>query len=156
MHERAVVRVATRLTGSFDEAKEIAQEVFLKLYKALGSIDDNRGLAPWLYRVTVNAANDELRKRRVTAKLDEAYAAPGARGPEEVALDSERRNILMRAIGSLPEKERAALVLRDVEGLSTAEVASILGIAEVTVRSQISSARVKLRRIVNVAHGRRV
>jgi RNA polymerase sigma-70 factor (ECF subfamily) len=154
-HERTVFRLAWRLVGNPDDAAEIAQEVFLKLYRNMGSVDEGRNVGAWLYRVTVNASNDVLRKRRPTAALDEFTHVSAAPSPEQSLAADQRRELALRALDMLPPKERAAVVLRDVEGLSTAEVAEALGSSEVTVRSQISTARVKLKRIVDAMLARR-
>lgn len=78
----------------------------------------------------------------------ECERADPAPGPERVLEMGERKRLLMEGLQTLPERERAAVVLRDIEGLSTAETAAILEVEEVTVRSQISNARVKLAKYV--------
>ena len=80
-------------------------------------------------------------------ELDVNLADPGL-GPERMLALDQRKQLLMEGLQTLPERERAAVVLRDIEGLSTAETAAILGVEEVTVRSQISTARVKLAKYV--------
>jgi RNA polymerase sigma-70 factor (ECF subfamily) len=144
--ERRVFRVALRLLNNPQDAQDAAQEVFLRLYKHLGSLDETRGCEPWLYRVTVNVCHDIARGRRHSLGLAEVPELPA---PQPDAYhDAERaqqREIVRRGLSCLGGKERAALVLRDVEGLSTREVAGILGSSENTVRSQISTARLKLR-----------
>jgi RNA polymerase sigma-70 factor, ECF subfamily len=145
-NERRVLRVALRLLNNPQDAQDASQEVFLRLYKHLGNLDEAHGYEPWLYRVTVNVCRDMARGRRRSVGL-EALPEPPARGPDAYQ-DAERAQqleIMRCGLSCLGEKERAALVLRDVEGLSTREVAGILGSSEKTVRSQISTARVKLR-----------
>lgn len=144
--ERRVLRVSLRLLNNPQDAQDAAQEVFLRLYKHLERLDGDRGYEAWLFRVTVNVCRDILRRRSRSVALEEAPdpAAPqpdAYRGMER----AEQREMIRRALSRLGEKERTALVLRDVEGLSTREVAEILGSAEGTVRSQICSARLKLR-----------
>jgi RNA polymerase sigma-70 factor (ECF subfamily) len=144
-HERQVLRTALRLLGRMEDAQDAAQEVFLRLYKHLRRFDDAREFAPWLYRVTVNVCRDIHRKRPTTVPLEEMA------GPVDAQQDAglnEQRRIVSEALRTLPEKERAALVLRDIEGLPTSEVARILGSSEVTVRSQVSSARQRIRSFV--------
>jgi RNA polymerase sigma-70 factor (ECF subfamily) len=100
--------------------------------------------------VTANLCNDLFRKRRRTEPLDSGpEPVSRTRDPELSLLDSERSRLVEIALTKLPEKERAAVVLRDVEGLSTREVAQILGVAEVTVRSQICVARGKLKKFTD-------
>jgi RNA polymerase sigma-70 factor (ECF subfamily) len=149
LHERMVVGTAYRLLGRMEDAQDAAQEVFLRLLKNLNRIEGDP--KPWLYRVTVNICNDHYRRRPVTSDPDErtllqlADPAPNA---ERALATGDRKRLLMEGLQTLPERERAAVVLRDIEGLSTREVAEILGIEEVTVRSQISVARVKLAKYV--------
>jgi RNA polymerase sigma-70 factor, ECF subfamily len=147
-HERMVLRVAYRLLGRLEDAQDAAQEVFLRLFRNL----DRIGVDPksWLYRVTVNVCNDHHRRRKVVAELDARPHSPAdpAPDPERAMALEERKRLVTEGLETLPERERSAVVLRDIEGLSTAEVAGILGVEEVTVRSQVSSARLKLAKYV--------
>ena len=147
-HERMVLRVAYRLLGRLEDAQDAAQEVFLRLFRNL----DRIGADPksWLYRVTVNVCNDHHRRRKAVLELDSRphSAADPAPDPERAMALEERKRLVTEALETLPERERASVVLRDIEGLSTAEVAGILGVEEVTVRSQVFSARLKLAKYV--------
>ena len=145
-HERLVLVTALRLLGALEDAQDASQEVFLKLYRNLDRVGASGNLAGWLYRVTVNVCHDAQRKRRVPAPVEDAagLAAPTA-DPQRAAVETERRRALEMSLRMLSERERAVLVLRDLEGLSTQEVARVLGTTEATVRSQISKARVKAR-----------
>ena len=145
-HQRIVYRVAVRLLGRPEDAEDVAQEVLLKLYRNVRKLRDDQHLVAWLYRVTVNACQDALRKRPEWPELPSDHPSAGA-DPESQTSFEQRKRILAAALGRLGVKERAAVVLREIEGLSTEEVARILGSSEVTVRSQISMARTKLRRI---------
>ena len=147
IHEIPVARTALRLTGNRQDAQDAAQEVFLRLHQNLRRIDSAGNLAGWLYRVAVNVSRDLLRKRRKAAPLDDLKL----QSPDSIEAGmgrDEQRRLVLDALRELPEKERAALTLRDLEGLPTAEVAAILGSSEATVRSQISSARLKIRKIL--------
>ena len=151
-HQKQVLSTAARILRRFEDAKDATQEVFLKLYRYLPRIKPE-AVRTWLYRVTITVCHDMARKNeRLPAAALEGEAAErdlsGAAGDSIGAgIDlREQRQILFRALQSLPLKERAALVLRDIEELSTEEVARILGSSATTVRSQISSARVKVRR----------
>ncbi|HMC62425.1 MAG TPA: sigma-70 family RNA polymerase sigma factor [Candidatus Solibacter sp.] len=148
-HERLVLVTALRLVGNMPDAQDVSQEVFLKLYRNLRKVDGAQSIAGWLYRVTVNAVRDLQRRKRPEAPMEFAENLPaGGTDPQQAATEAERRRALEMSLRMLPEKERAALVLRDLEGLTTEEVARVLGSSEATVRSQISKARVKVRGFV--------
>jgi RNA polymerase sigma-70 factor (ECF subfamily) len=153
-YERMVFRTALRLLGRADAAQDAAQETFLRLFRYLDRFDESRELAPWLYRVVVNVCRD-LGKKASAARLipldeiPEPQASHGAQAQiEDTIHRAERLRMVQEALLNLPEKERAAVVLRDLEGWSTAEVARILGSSEGTVRSQVSTARVKIKRFI--------
>ncbi|HEX3681235.1 MAG TPA: sigma-70 family RNA polymerase sigma factor [Bryobacteraceae bacterium] len=149
LHERMVLRTAQRLLMNAEDAKDAAQEVFLKLHKKLGRFREDKDLAPWLYRMTVNVCLDSKRRVRTGVPREQALEPrDGARGPEEAFRAAQERDLLQAALRQLSERERAAIVLRDLEGCSTAQAAAILGSSEGTVRSQISSARVKIRKFI--------
>jgi RNA polymerase sigma-70 factor (ECF subfamily) len=145
LHERMVLGVAYRLLGRMEDAQDAAQEVFLKLFQKREQIHGDP--KPWLYRVTVNVCNDWYRKRTLLAEPDERAADPSSDALTTITLE-ERKRLLAEGLQTLGDRERAAIVLRDIEGLSTQEVAKILGVEEVTVRSQICVARVKLAKYV--------
>jgi RNA polymerase sigma-70 factor (ECF subfamily) len=144
-HERMVLATALRLTGNLEDAKDVSQEVFLKLYRNLSKVAAPGALAAWLYRVTVNACHDLRRRRPVSAPMEMADELPDvAKDPQAHVTEAERRRVLELSLRLLSEKERAALVLRDLEGLSTEETARVLGSSKATVRSQVSKARMKV------------
>lgn len=145
LHERQVYRTALRILGVSQDAQDASQEVFFRLYKHLSRFDPSRPLFPWLYRVTVNVCNDIRRKRPAVATLTFDIAdRPASETDDESAADEQRR-IMALALTTLSEKERSAIVLRDIEGLTTLQVAEILGSSETTVRSHICRARIKLK-----------
>jgi len=152
-YETRVLTLAIRLLGTRDDARDVAQEVFLRAFKYLHRLDPTRPLEPWLMRIAVNVCRDALRnrQRRRDTFVTTAHADPIDLGPDPYAdlAHKQERRILLRALETLPEKERLALLLRDVEGLPTSEVASMLGSSEVTVRSQVSRGRLKLKGIVD-------
>ncbi len=155
VYQRQVINTAWRMLGRLDDAQDAGQEVFLRLFRSLRKLTSEDAIRPWLYRVTVNVCRS-ARKRgvREPVAMEETYDPPsGDCGPEEAAETAQRMRWMMRALARLPEKERTALVLREIEGLSTKEVAEILDSSETTVRSQISVARTKLRKMAS-AEGR--
>ena len=155
MHERQVLRTALRLLGRIEDAQDAAQEVFLRLYRKLSIFGSLSEVRPWLYRVTVNVCHDLARKRgRLAAELPASAVLVAGSQEEQINL-GQRRELLAEALTYLPEKERAAIVLREIEGLDTAEVAEILGSTPATVRSQVSTGRARLREIVTRLERRR-
>jgi RNA polymerase sigma-70 factor (ECF subfamily) len=152
LHERRVYGLALRIAGDAEDAKDAMQEAFLRLHRHLGRIDSESALGPWLCQVTANLCRDiGRRKRRQYAEPVDAAAEwkpDPAAGPERMAAARESERHLQAALQELPETERAALLLREMEGLTTQEVAQALGSSETTVRSQISRARLRLRKLL--------
>jgi RNA polymerase sigma-70 factor, ECF subfamily len=148
-----------RMTNDYDGAVDLAQETFLRVYRAAGRYQTTHAFSTYIYRIATNLAISELRKRKrrrlvsltgllTSGEGEEArdFDAPDERPLQDASLvDSERRAVIKRAIATLPDKYRAPLVLRDVEGKSYDEIASILGTSEGTVKSRINRARNFLR-----------
>lgn len=152
-YETRVMTVATRLMGTRDDARDVAQDVFLRAFKYLHRLDVRKPMEPWLVRITVNVCRDaararQLRRDRFVDGHHFETADPSA-DPDAGLIRDQERAILQRALDGLPEKERLAILLRDVEGLSTSEVASILQSSETTVRSQVSRGRLRLKAAVD-------
>ena len=156
-YERLVLVTAWRLLGNLDDAKDASQEVFLRLYRNLRKLERAENVSGWLYRVTVNVCHDLRRRRPAEAPVKEALdVAAGAADPQQAAAEAERRRALELSLRLLSEREREAVVLRDLEGLSTEETARAMGSTEATVRSQISQARVKMRGFLERYFRRRI
>jgi len=148
-----VVRTAYRVTGNLEDARDVAQTVFLTLWRSLDRYDPERTFDTWLHRMTVNAAIDHLRSRRPDAtarplddSLDGPKAPSAAPAGERRVLDEELRRAFRELAAELPPQQRAAFVLREVEGYRTSEIAAILGVRESTVRNHLLLARRALRR----------
>ncbi len=156
LHECLVLRVAQRILLNGEDAKDAAQEVFIRLHRTLGRFDEEKDLGPWLYRLTVNACRDILRRSKHNVPLavvsDSADTLPN---PEQSAVAAQQYRIVLEALRELSPREREAVVLRDLEGRSTGEVAEILGSSETTVRSQLSTGRIKMKSYVTARLGRR-
>jgi RNA polymerase sigma-70 factor (ECF subfamily) len=142
-----VVRTAYQIVGDLEDARDVAQGVLLRLWRALQRFDLERRFDTWLYRITVNAAIDFLRERGPRGFLqplaDEtgeriADPAPGADAAADLAA---LQRAFLRLAARLAPKQRAAFVLKDIEGLETSEVARILGVTESTVRNHLLQAR---------------
>ncbi len=150
LHESRVFRTARAILGSDSDAEDAVQEVFVRAYRYLARFDESRELAPWLYRITANVCRDlaKNRRRHHGVSIESLHLASSQSGPFESLARQEQRELIREAIARLPYKEGAAITLRDLEGLTTREVAKALGTTEATVRSQISSARAKLRKYI--------
>jgi RNA polymerase sigma-70 factor (ECF subfamily) len=158
LHEGMVVSLSARLLGDPEEARDVAQEVFLQVYKRLGAFEGRSSLKTWIYRIAVNQCHNRRRfwhRRRRDRELpiDERVLAPlaalerrGGESPYYETLRRERARIVQAALLELRFEHRTVLVLREVEGLTCEEVASTLGVAEGTVKSRLSRAREAMRR----------
>ncbi|MBZ5640613.1 MAG: RNA polymerase sigma factor [Acidobacteriia bacterium] len=146
-----VVRTAYQITGDFEDARDVAQWVFVRLWKVLRRFDPGRRFDTWLYRITVNAAIDLLREKGPRGTLQPLPDEPldlEADEPRsaERSLDlKELQRAFLHLASRLAPKQRAAFVLREIEGLSTEEVARTLGVRESTVRNHLLQARRVLR-----------
>lgn len=152
--EQRVMAMTWRMLGNEADARDASQEVFLRVYKYLGRYRGDQDFFAWLYGITVNVCRDFLKKRQSHSSrfvsfgedAGEAHeVADGHLDADQVLVQAQQRELIARAMATLPFKERASIVLRDVEGLSTEEVARIMKSSATTVRSQISSARKKIR-----------
>jgi len=153
--QQRVMAMSWRILGNEADARDASQEVFLRVYKYLGSFKQDQDFFAWVYRITVNVCRDMLKKHRHESERFGPFAADLSEevleipfeqvDAEQTLIQAQRRELIARAIATLPFKERASIVLRDVEGLSTDEVARVLKSSSTTVRSQISSARRKIR-----------
>src|SRR5437764_3696585 len=147
--ERRVALLAWRILGDAEEVKEATQETFLRVFRHLRRFDERQDFFGWLFRIAVNVCRDiEKRRRRrwIFAPFDRALSiASDHRSADETIAANDDAAMLSRAIDALPPKERLAVILREVEELSTEEVAAILGSSPATVRVQVSKARAKLR-----------
>jgi RNA polymerase sigma-70 factor (ECF subfamily) len=159
--ERRVAGLAMKLLGTRDDAQDAAQEVFFRAYKYLHRLNLEKPIEPWLMRMTVNVCRDLGRKRQrrlntfSEAEPADAPASDRTSDPFTGIVEDQERQLLRAALNSLPEKERVAITLRDIEGLSTAEVAAILDSSESTIRSQVSRARVRMRDAIDQMMGGR-
>jgi RNA polymerase sigma-70 factor (ECF subfamily) len=142
-YKRRVFGMAHRIVGASD-AEEVAQEVFVRVFRALDKFRGDSALSTWIYRLTVNAALSHLAKRgRRQEVSDETLGEMPA--PPAVERDSGLAARIEAALGQLPAGYRAILVLHDVEGLSHEECAAILECRVGTCKSQLHKARARMR-----------
>lgn len=151
LHSRRVYNLALGYTGRHHDAEEIAQTVFVKVWKALPQFRGASAFSTWLYRLTLNACTDHYRrerKRRGDLSLDDPDLAPirdAAPSLEEIVIQREEEAILRKALAELPEQHRVILILREMDGLDYQEIAQVLEIQVGTVKSRLARARRALR-----------
>jgi len=139
-------RVARAVLGDPDDADDAAQDGFLLALRHLGRYDPDRPFGPWLLRIVANAATDRRRRRRVrTVEAIPPTVRAAGPAPDREADRRAMHAALERALGTLPERQRVAVVLFDVEGYTHGEIAHVLGIPVGTVRSHVFHARRALR-----------
>jgi RNA polymerase sigma-70 factor (ECF subfamily) len=138
-----------RIVGNVADAQDLTQEAFIKALQRQDQLKDGQKAAHWLSRIATNTAIDFLRRSGRATYCEMEKAPEGhAESPEQLLLRSEQRNYLEDGLRLLSARERAALLLRDVEGLPAEEVARRLDCSKATVRSHIANARTKFRRYI--------
>jgi RNA polymerase sigma-70 factor (ECF subfamily) len=145
-HERRAYAVARAIVVNHEDAEDAVQEAFLHAYRALHRFLPDQAFGAWLHRIVANAALDITRRRKVrdADELPETVASP-FRDPAEA---SELRRRLQEALDTLPARQRAVIVLHDVEGFKHSEIGVTLGIPEGTARSDLHYARSHLREVL--------
>lgn len=146
-HQDRVFGFILRMLDTRDEAMELTQDVFVKAWQALPGWRPEARFSTWLLQIARNAALDQLRRRRVVqfAPLDDGMdVADTAPGPEARYASRQRQALLENALQQIAAEHREILLLREVEDLSYAELAAVLGIAEGTVKSRLARARAAL------------
>jgi RNA polymerase sigma-70 factor (ECF subfamily) len=163
-HRSMVYRVAYQFAGNHHDAEDIAQDVFIKVYRSLSRFRQDSQFTSWIYRIAMNACIDHRRRQ-----LSAGAAPSGARfnedaeqqmvntpedgpGPETTAYAGELGSVLETAIGRLPHGQRIVFIMRHYEGLKLGEIASALGLAEGTVKRQLHAAVHRLRAVLNAAN----
>ena len=157
-YSSTIYNLALRMMNNPQEARRRSlQETFISAFKALNRFEGRSQLGTWLYRIAYNAALMRLRKRElVTSSIDEPVVSEDGEElprqlidwgplPDEIVVGREFREELNRAVAVLPQTLRAVFVLRDIEGLSTAEVAETLGLTETNAKVRLHRARLALR-----------
>jgi RNA polymerase sigma-70 factor (ECF subfamily) len=138
------VRLAAHVLHNSREAEDVAQEAFVKAFRQIGQFRGESGFYAWLYRIVINLCLDRMRRKCVSLEMpleDGVLPAHVACGP-----DVEKRLAVEQVLNSLTPPMRAALVLREVEGLEYSEIADVLQIPVGTVRSRLNTAREQFRR----------
>jgi RNA polymerase sigma-70 factor, ECF subfamily len=139
-YQAAVYRVALRMLGSEADAQDAAQESFVRAWRGLGRFRSESAVSTWLYRIVTRRCLDLIAARRPTQDLDEIELDTGVDLVESVE-QRERLEAVTRAISALPGEQRAALVLREFEGLPYGEVADVLNTSVPAIKGRIHRAR---------------
>ncbi|MCX6355940.1 MAG: sigma-70 family RNA polymerase sigma factor [Candidatus Aureabacteria bacterium] len=155
-YKSKIYYIAYQMTGSRSDADDIAQDTFIKAYKALGNYRGEAAFYTWLYRILMNCCMDQLRKRkRIEYKPDdlleldvdslERTKSAQIHSPLREAEAHELRDAVTEALESLPAKHRMVLVLHELDGMAHQDIARVVGCSEGTVRSRLYYARMKMR-----------
>jgi RNA polymerase sigma-70 factor (ECF subfamily) len=168
-HERRVFALIVRMIGSRAEAEDLAQEVFVQVFKAIGTFRGESKLSTWIFRIAINLTKNRtkyLTARRSSRQdplekldlepADARPAAGAAHRPDEVAAGKQLEQIVQDAIVKLEPTFRECLVLRDVEDMSYEEIVAITGLPEGTVKSRLHRARAQLKELVESALGEKI
>jgi len=157
---RKVFNVAYKFVGKHDEAEDLAQDIFLKLFKSLDTFDRRANFQTWLISISRNLCIDHyrsVRKERETIDrgVDASELSPVSRevGPMQALEQRDRVLLLRQALAALPETLRTAVLMRDILELSYQEIATALGLPEGTVKSRINRGRTELARQIKKVRG---
>ncbi|WP_130615108.1 RNA polymerase sigma factor SigW [Cohnella abietis] len=157
MYKDKLYHLAYRMTGNRQEAEDVVQEAFLRVYKNLDRYDENQKFSTWIYRITTNLCIDRLRKRKAIYSLDaessdheglDGYAMLPSddRTPETEMLQSETQKIIHEAIATLPVKYKSVMILRYLQDLSLQEISEVLELPVTTVKTRVHRGREFLRK----------
>ena len=151
-HAEHLFAVVVRLVPDRHDAEDVTQEAFIRAWRGIGRFKGEARFFTWLYRIGINEARrrGERRRPREVASIDEARLEPSdpRPAPDRLAQHRDLRGALERAVRALHPDYRAPLILRDVEGLSTAEAAAIMGLREAAFKSRLHRARLAVRNAV--------
>jgi RNA polymerase sigma-70 factor (ECF subfamily) len=160
MYWRKVFNVAYKFVGKHDEAEDLAQEIFLKIFKSLDTFDRRANFQTWLVSVSRNVCIDHyrsVRKERQTIDraVDASELSPASTDPGPMAAleQRDRLTLLRDALAALPEALRTAVLMRDIHELSYQEIADRLGLPQGTVKSRINRGRAELARQIRKLRG---
>jgi len=151
-HQQRIYNISLRMMGNRQDALEASQEAMIKIWRNLGSFKGNSAVSTWIYRVTVNACKDILRKRKIPQVSVETLHEQGfdiADGDAQYDSTLAAEDSIARALMQLPTDRREVLVLRDIHGFSYQEIAQMLSCPLGTVRSRLSRARKELKAILS-------
>jgi RNA polymerase sigma-70 factor, ECF subfamily len=147
-HQTRVIGTISKMLGSEAEAEDLAQQVFIRVWKSAGRYRPTAKFTTWLFRITRNLVFNELRRRRHFVEPKDDLPEPTERSekePDQVLLEGELQTAIQEAINQLPEAQRLAIVLRRYENLPYEEIAQVMGTTVPAVKSILFRARTELR-----------
>ena len=157
-HQTAIYELCYRYLGHVQDAEEVAQDVFIRLFRSAATWEPRAKLSTYLYRIAVNLSLNRIRdrKRRRLFSLDQVhedgstteYAAPDTVRPDVLLEDAERRRAVRAAVARLPEKQRTVVILRRYHELSYQEIAEVMGCSVQSVESRLFRARQRLKTLM--------
>jgi len=165
-YQQRIYNIAFRMTNNHDDALDLAQESFIRIYRALASYKGESAFSTWIHRIASNVCLDELRKKKrqplvalstdATMSGEEGeysieFAAGDEDTPEQHLLRNEVRREIALALSQVSPEHRIVLVLRDIQGYSYEEMAEIIGVNVGTIKSRLNRARIALREVLRAA-----
>ncbi len=158
LYEKKVFSTIYYMVKNDNEVEDIAQEVFIKIYRNLKNFKEESSLYTWIYRITINVCIDELKKRKKVVYLDEKIETKegelevqlqdDGKSPSDLAEDQDVKDRLKKCIDRLPENQKIMIILRDIKGFTYMEIAEMMKINLGTVKSKISRARSALKELL--------
>lgn len=159
LYEKKVFSTIYYMVKNENEIEDIAQEVFIKIYKNLKNFKEESSLYTWIYRITINVCIDEIKKRKKVVYLDEEIETDDgemrmqipdeSKSPSELAEEKDLKQRLTSCIRKLPEDQRIMIVLRDIKGFTYMEIAEMLKMNLGTVKSKINRSRASLKELLD-------
>lgn len=157
LYKDKLYHLACRMTGNRQEAEDVVQDTFLRVFKNLDSFDENQKFSTWIYRIATNQCIDRLRKKRKVYSLDaetsdhegiDGYAMLPCddRTPESELLLSETQRLIQQAMETLPPKYKSVMILRYMQDLSLQEISEVLDMPVTTVKTRVHRGREFLRK----------
>lgn len=147
-HHAEIYAYILRMVRDADVAADFAQDTFIKAYRAIDSLEDRAKARPWLYQIAHRVVLDEMRRRRIVHFMPLIGDSPGggtAPSPEHLAMEMRLSGPLARALARIPDRQRAALLMAEVNDLTGLELAAALGCSHVAARALLTRARESLR-----------
>lgn len=157
LYETKVCGIIYQIVRNQNEVEDIAQEVFIKVFKNINKFEEKSSLYTWIYRITVNMCIDTMKKRKSVVYIDEKLETGDGeierqfesdQKTDEIYEKKELKDIIKKCIEELPEKQRMMIILRDIKGFSYEEISSFTKTNIGTVKSQINRARLKLKELL--------